>query len=158
MIKRLVKLTHELAAMGVVGGFAACLLLITMAPTDSAVAYAASRQAIADLCRWLLVPSIALVIISGLISIAIHEAYKDAGWAWIKALLGISMFEGSLLTVISSARNAAALAHEAVAGAGDPARLAEIQRTEWGGLWILLAVAVANIVLAIWRPRFSSRR
>jgi hypothetical protein len=158
MIRRLMKLAHEVAAMGVVGGFAACLIIIVTAPTSSVEAYAASRQVIADLCRWLLVPSLAVVIISGLLCIAINEAYKDAGWAWIKALLGISMFEGSLLTVIASARNAAALAHAAVEGAGDPARLAEILRTEWGGLWMLLAVAVANIVLAIWRPRFSKQR
>lgn len=158
MVKRLIKLLHELGAIGVVGGFAAYLILIVTAPTDSAVAYATSRHSIAAISRWLLVPSLALVIISGLLSIAINPAYKDAGWAWIKALLGISMFEGTLLTVAASARNAAALADEAVAGAGDPARLAEILRTEWGGMWVLLAVALANIVLAIWRPRFSRQQ
>jgi len=157
MSRRLIKLLHENGAIGVIGAFAACLILIVTAPLDSSVGYAASRQNILFLCRWMLVPSLALVIISGLLSIAVNEAYKDAGWAWIKALLGISMFEGTLLTVVSSARQAAELSAQAVSGAGDPGRLSQVLRTEWGGLWILLGVALANIVLAIWRPRFVRR-
>jgi uncharacterized membrane protein len=158
MVKRLIKLLHELGAIGVVGGLAACLVLVATAPTDPVVAYAATRQNIANLVRWLLVPSLALVIVSGLLSIAINEAYKNAGWAWIKALLGISMFEGTLLTVAASARHAAELSEKAVSGAGEPELLEQVLRTEWGGLWVLLAVAVANIVLAIWRPRFLRRQ
>jgi hypothetical protein len=158
MAGRLIKLLHELGAIGVVGGLAACLVLVATAPTDPVVAYAATRQNIANLVRWLLVPSLALVIVSGLLSIAINETYKNAGWAWIKALLGISMFEGTLLTVAASARKAAELSEKAVSGAGEPALLEQVLRTEWGGLWVLLAVAVANIVLAIWRPRFLRRQ
>lgn len=158
MLRRLIKLLHEIGAIGVIGAFAGCLVLIVAAPSDSPVAYAASRQGVLHLCRWLLVPSLALVIISGLLSIAVNEAYKDAGWAWVKALLGISMFEGTLLTVVSSARQAAELSAQAVTGAGDAARLAQVLRTEWGGLWVLLFVALANIVLAIWRPRFIRGR
>jgi hypothetical protein len=158
MVARLIKLLHELGAIGVVGGLAACLVLVATAPTDSVVAYAATRQNIASLVRWLLVPSLALVIVSGLLSIAINETYKNAGWAWIKALLGISMFEGTLLTVAASARKAAEFSEQAVSGTGEPALLEQVLRTEWGGLWVLLAVAVANIVLAIWRPRFLRRQ
>jgi hypothetical protein len=45
----------------------------------------------------------------------------------------------------------------AASGAPDPAQLAEVLRTEWGGLWLLLSLALANIVLAVWRPKFSRR-
>jgi len=152
MLRRLLKLAHVIGAIGVMGGFAACLLLIATAPTEPAP-YAAVRHGIAELVRWLVVPSLALVIVSGLLSIAFHEAYKSAGWAWIKALLGISMFEGTLLTVASSARSAAELSAQAVTGAGNSEALAQVVRTEWGGLWLLLAVALVNVVLAIWRPR-----
>jgi hypothetical protein len=30
-------------------------------------------------------------------------------------------------------------------------------RTEWGGLWILAALAIINIALAVWRPRLYAR-
>jgi hypothetical protein len=73
----------------------------------------------------------------------------------VKALLGISMFEGTLLTVSASARHAADLSALAAAGSPDPVQLAEVLRTEWGGLWILLTLSIANIVLGVWRPRLS---
>jgi hypothetical protein len=67
------------------------------------------------------------------------------------------MFEGTLLTVVGSARRAAELSSLAVAGQGDPAQLAQVLRTEWGGLWIILTVSLANIILGVWRPRFRRR-
>jgi hypothetical protein len=70
-------------------------------------------------------------------------------------LLGIGMFEGTLLTIDASARKAAALSALAATGGGDPALLAEVIRTERGGLWFLLALSLANIVLAVWRPRLG---
>ncbi len=149
------KLLHELGAIGVVGAFVAALILGFSAPAASPVDFAATQRNIHDLCRWLLMPSLGLVIASGLLSMAIVESYKSAGWAWIKALLGISVFEGTLLTVVAPARDAAALSALAVTGQGDPERLAELLRTERGGLWVLLCVALANLVLAIWRPRFG---
>lgn len=157
MARRLIKLLHEIGGVGVIGAFAACLVLIITSRGEPPAAYAVTRQHILDLCRLLLLPSLALVVLSGLISIAVNEAYKNAGWAWVKALSGISLFEGTLLTVVGSARKAAELSAQAAAGGGDPEQLAQVLRTEWGGLWVLLVVALANIVLAIWRPRFTRK-
>jgi Predicted integral membrane protein (DUF2269) len=157
MYRRLVKFLHEIGAIGVLGSLAACVVLVATAPADSTVAYAATRHGIAAVSRWLLVPSLLLVIVSGLLAIIATRPYMDAGWVWVKALLGISMFEGTLLTISASSRRAAELSAQAAAGQGDPALLAEVLRTEWGGLWILIAVSVANIALAVWRPRFGKR-
>jgi hypothetical protein len=104
------------------------------------------------------VPSLAITLITGLAAIAANDVYINAGWAWAKALLGISMFEGTLLTIGGSARRAAELSALAAEGQGDPAMLAEVIRTEWGGLWIMIALSIANIVLAVWRPRFHRSR
>jgi hypothetical protein len=153
MIARLLKFLHELGAMGVLGSFAACIVLLINAPNDSLISYAAVMQGVASISRWLLVPSLAMVLISGLLAIAANESYKNAGWAWVKALLGLSTFEGTLLTVGASARRAAELSSMAVTGRGDSIELAQVIRTEWGGLWLLSALAVVNIVLAVWRPR-----
>jgi hypothetical protein len=155
MLPKLLKSLHELGAVGVVGSLAACLVLVATAPTRSPVGYAAVRESIAALAKWLLVPSLGIVLVSGLLAIAANRAFHSAGWAWVKALLGVGMFEGTLLTISASARRAADLSALAASGHADPAQLAEVLRTERGGLWLLISLAVANILLAIWRPRLG---
>jgi hypothetical protein len=135
------------------GSFAACIVLIQTAPRNSLIAYAAVRQGIAAINQWLLVPSLAVVLVTGLLAIAANPAYHNAAWAWVKALLGVSVFEGTLLTVGASARQAAELSVAAAAGHGDAVQLAQVLHTEWGGLWTLFALSVVNIILAVWRPR-----
>jgi hypothetical protein len=157
MLGRSLKALHEIGAIGTLGSFGACIVLLATAPTSSPVAFAAVMLGIASISKWLLVPSLAIVLISGLLAIAANEAYINAAWAWVKALLGIGTFEGTLLTVGSSARRAAELSALAVSGGGDTAQLTQVLRTEWGGLWILAALAFANIVLAVWRPRLYPR-
>jgi hypothetical protein len=155
MLQRLLKILHEIGAAGVIGCFAACIVLIVTAPVQSPVAYAAVRQGIAAIMRWLLVPSLAVVLISGLLAIAANRAYANAGWAWVKALLGVTMFEGTLLTVGASARRAADLSAAVAAGHADPAELAQMAHGEWSTLWLLLSLSLVNVLLAVWRPRFG---
>ena len=153
------KALHELGAVGMMGSMAAYLVLVATAPADSLEGYAAVRRGIDFVCRWILVPSLLVTLTSGLLSIALTEAYKNAGWAWLKAGLGIIMFEGTLLTIQASATRVAELSTAAVAsGLPDEAALAPILRTEWNSLWLMLVLCFANIVLAVWRPRFSRRR
>ena len=157
MLGRLLKSLHEIGAIGTLGSFGACIVLLATAPTNSPVAFGAVMQGISSISKWLLVPSLAIVLISGLLAIAANEAYMNAAWAWVKALLGIGTFEGTLLTVTSSARHAAELSALAVSGGGHPAQLVQVLRTEWGGLCIMVALAFINIVLAVWRPRLYPR-
>jgi hypothetical protein len=153
MLKRLLKILHEIGAIGVGGSLATCLVLGLKGPTEPLLAYAAVRQAIYAIAQWLLLPSLGLVVTSGLLAIAANRAHHNAAWAWVKALLGLSMFEGTLLTINASARRAEELSALAVSGQGDAAQLAELLRTERGGLWLLLALSLVNIWLAVWRPR-----
>jgi hypothetical protein len=159
-VAKALKMLHQIGAIGTLGSFAACIVLLSTAPSaaESPVAYAAVLEGVASLTRWLLVPSLAIVLISGLLAIAATESYKNAAWAWVKALLGIGMFEGCLVTVGASARNAAQLSALASSGGGSPLELAQALHTEWGGLWILACLAVVNIILAVWRPRLYPRR
>jgi hypothetical protein len=157
MLGKTLKSLHEIGAIGTLGSFGACIVLLATAPTTSPVAFAAVLQGIASISKWLLVPSLAIVLISGLLAIAANEAYKNAAWAWVKALLGVGTFEGTLITIGSSARRAAELSALAASGRGDAAELAQVLRTEWGGLCILSALAVVNLVLAVWRPRLYRR-
>jgi uncharacterized membrane protein YbhN (UPF0104 family) len=139
------------------GSFAACIVLVATAPRDSVGAYATTHHGIAAITQWLLMPALGIVTISGLLAIVANPVYIDAGWAWIKALLGLSMFEGTLLTVVGTAHRIADLLALPASAASDPAELKQVLHTEWMGLWTLLVLSLANIVLAVWRPRFGPR-
>jgi len=158
MFRKFLKMLHEVGAVGVMGSIASCMVLVATAPAQSLVEFAVLRQAIVQIEQWMFLPSLILVLTSGLLAIAVNEAYINSAWPWFKALLGLSMFEGSLLTVSSRAREAAELSALAVRGQGNPVQLAEALRSEWGGLWIISALALANVVLAVWRPRSVAPR
>jgi hypothetical protein len=151
-LRRSLKILHEVGAIGATGAFASCIVLLVKAPR-SPVAYAAIREGIAAIAQYLLLPSLGIVLISGLLAIAADNYYKNAAWAWIKALLGITVFEGTLLTINAGARRAAELSALAANGHGDPAALAQVLHSEWGGLWLMMVLSLANVVLAVWRPR-----
>jgi hypothetical protein len=149
---------HHLGSAGVLGAFASILVVVLYAPSpeNSLVGYAAARTSIAMISKWILVPALLLVICSGLLSMAVTPAYQNAGWAWFKAVLGLAMFEGTLVIVDAAARKTAEFAAAAAqAGQYDPAALATLVAREQNGLWALLAVAVANVAIGVWRPRFA---
>jgi hypothetical protein len=159
MTRKLLKILHQVGAIGVMGALGCCIVLVIVAPRDSLVGYAALRQGIAAITSWLLVPSLLLVLVTGLLAIAANRTCMDAGWAWIKAALGLVMFEGTLLTIQSSATRAAEIAALAANPAdGGAVALDPLLRTEWTGLWTMLVLSLANIVLAVWRPRIGRPR
>jgi hypothetical protein len=148
--RRSLKALHQISAIAGGGGLAACLVIGLTANAASPAEFAAARQSIAAIARYVLVPSLGVVLVTGLLAIAATRAYHDAGWAWVKALLGISVFEATLLTVGASVRQA-----ELAAAATDPGLLAALLRSERNTLWLLLGLSVANVVLAVWRPRLT---
>lgn len=159
MYRRLLKALHILGAIGFMGGLAAILVLVANTAVEPTASFAAVRNGIALINKWLLTPSLLIVLVSGLLAIAATNAYKDAGWAWMKALLGVVTFEGTLLTIVGNGRKAAEQAAAAVSGQPDAmTQVAALLRTEWGAAWLMLGLGFVNIVLAIWRPRFTRRR
>lgn len=157
-LRRLVKVLHLLGAIGYVGALAAHMILLATAPDDSLAGYALVRRNIEALSGWLLVPSLAVVTGSGLLSMVVHTAFQRAGWAWIKALLGLPIFEGTLVTIDATAQRAAELATRAAAGEAEPDLVARLVSGEWTALWILMTLGVAQTVLGVWRPRSRRRR
>jgi hypothetical protein len=144
------KALHDIAAIGFGGAMAACLVINLVANRASPAEFAAARHAFAAIAQYVLVPSMAVVVVSGLIALAATRAHRDAGWAWLKALLGLSVFEATLLVVGSSRPQA-----ELAAAATDPALLDALLRSERNTLWLLIALSVVNVLLAVWRPRLS---
>ncbi len=156
MMRRFVKFLHSMGAIGLMGAMAALIILLVLVPdTDELAAYARHREIMGKIAEWLLLPSLALVLVSGLWSMALTNGFINAGWVWLKLIMGVLVFKGVLLSIQGPAEGEAKLSAAVLAGDADPGLLGMRLGEEWGVLWVMMAISVANIVLAIWRPRFS---
>lgn len=154
-MRKTVKILHTLAASGLIGGLGCYMILLAAAPQDTPAAYADLRHSIAVLSRYVLLPSLGIALVSGLISMAVHRPYLDKGWVWIKALLGILMFKGVLTIIGAKADYAATVSQRIADGSAPPNALQSMLALEWGTLIVVMAIAVANVILGIWRPRMT---
>ncbi len=146
------KTVHDLASITFGGALVACIVLNQMVPRDTLAEFAAARALHAAIAQYLLVPSMAVVVLSGLLALAATRAYMGAGWAWLKALLGLGVFEATLVVVGSKEKQAAL-----VAAYTDTAQLDTLLRSERNTLWLLVVLAAINVVLAVWRPRLGPK-
>lgn len=89
-----------MASIGFTGAPAALILLHLSLPDPTELErFAALREAPAMVATWLLPPSMAGVILSGLLSIAVTPAFHDVGRVRVKLAFGIVVFEGTLAFV-----------------------------------------------------------
>lgn len=113
----------------------------------------ANRDMLHILNSWILLPSMLVILLSGLFSIANHTPFHNSGWAWLKAALGILLFEGTLLGVIGPVENLIEIIN-----IGDKENYEsgiKLAKQIWSTSWLILGLIVINIWLAIWRPRFA---
>ena len=146
------KALHELASIAFGGALLVCLVINGTADRSSPADFLAARRLFATVAQVVLVPSMGVVVVSGLLALAATHGYLRARWAWVKALLGLSLFQATLLVVGSASRQAdltAALA------ASDTALADAMLRAECITLVLLLVLCVANVLLAVWRPRLG---
>lgn len=140
------------------GAVAAQLIMALHAEGLPADEYAAIRQSILFISQWLLLPSLGITLLSGFWAMAAHAPYHSADWAWIKLGMTVLVLEGSLISVQGPAKKAAELSARIAAGETElTATLQDVLRHELGGTIVVLVLATANIVLAVWRPRFRVR-
>ena len=158
LFRKTMKALHTLGAIGMAGGIAAMMLMINVAPEPAASAdYLAVRVAVYDVSRGLVLPSMALVFLTGLLSMAVHFPFQNALWVWLKLGAGFLIFESMLATIDAPARKAVDAVNAAIAGDIASTDLSTRIQDAWGAWWVLLTLAALNVVLAIWRPRFRSK-
>ena len=156
-MRRLLKFLHTMGAIGLMGAMAALLVMMMVSPPPSNLAgYALIRGAMAAVAKFVFFPSLGVTLLAGLMAIAFTRAYHNAGWAWAKLLTGILIFEGGFVYVEGPMVQDAERAADALAGKLDPATLAASMGAERGTLWVLLAVATANVALGVWRPKLTN--
>ncbi len=151
--KMTLKILHTLAAAGLIGGLGAYMLMLVFAPQETAADYADLRETIKAISDYLLLPSLALALVTGLLAMVVHYPFQERGWAWIKAATGILMFKGILTIVSAKAGHAAEMSRKIAEGTAPPDALQGLIDLEWGTLWIVMALSVANVVLGVWRPK-----
>lgn len=156
-MRRAIKFFHTLASCGLVGGLLAYGVILVAAPQDTPDAFADMRATVAVVASYVILPSLAVALVSGLLSMAVHRPFQELRWAWVKTLLGISMFEATLGIVQSKANTAAALSAKIAAGDAQADALAEAIAYEWHALGVILLLSVLNILLGVWRPALKWR-
>lgn len=155
-MRRILKFLHTMSSIGFAGGLAAYMLILVSSPDITSLdVHASLRASLALVSKWLIVPSMLVVVLSGLLAMGLHFPFHEKPWVWVKALTGILIFEATLASIDAPAEQAAAATARAVAGEIDAETLARLVRNEWGAWWTLLGLSALNVGLAIWRPRLG---
>ncbi len=156
-MRRLLKFLHTIGAVGLMGAMACLLVLLVFVPAPASLSqYALIRGAMGGIAKWIFLPSLALTLIAGLLAIAANRAFHNAGWAWAKLATGIILFEWGLVAVQGPIQQEAEQSARVLAGQADAATLVASIGAERASLWVLLAVATANVILGVWRPRLTN--
>ena len=161
-MRKTFKFFHTLASCGLIGALLGYMIVLIKAPHDTASTYADMRQTISALSNYMLLLSLAVVLVTGLLSMAVHRPVQEKHWTWVKALLGLSMFESTLAIIQAKANSAAEVSAKIAHGEADTGALATslcaALSSEWTSLGAILALSIANIVLGVWRPSLAKRK
>ena len=154
MMRRTMKFLHDVGSIGVAGAMLALLVLLANSPDPAAMSeYAAVRSAMRAIADYLFLPSLMLVLVSGLLALAASPVFMNAGWALAKLGFGVIMFEGGLVGVNGPMTREAERALAAVATNEPLAVAGGTMNSEVLAISLLLFVSALNVALAVWRPR-----
>ncbi|MCY4264465.1 MAG: hypothetical protein OXE78_06380 [Gammaproteobacteria bacterium] len=152
------KFAHIIGSTGFCAALLALLVLHASLPEPSKLEqFAMLRITMGNVVKWLLLPSTALVVLSGLFAMALNDIYKSAGWVWLKLATGVLILEGTLVYVQAPMERAGREGVAALAGEFDFISIGAILAAERNSAWVILGVALVNIVLGVYRPRLSRR-
>ncbi len=145
-MRRLLKFVHTMGGIGLLGSMVALLVMLNTLPvaqTDLA-AYVQMRLTMDALAQWVLLPSLGITIVAGLLSMAaVPPTMVLAGFGrnWQLAYSCLR----TLLGIQGPMEREALTARAVLAGEASMTELALSISAEIGSVWVLGAVAVANV-------------
>jgi len=155
-MRALLKFLHTLGAIGMMGSCACLLVLMRNPPEPRSLAnYAEMRGEMAAIVTWVFFPALIATLAAGLLAIAVNRSFQNAGWVWAKLATGILLAEAGMAYLVGPIQEEAKRSASALAGQLDPALITGSYGSERGTIWLVLVVATANVVLAIWRQRLT---
>ena len=159
-MRRLLKFCHHLSSCGMAAGLIGYAFLLLKAPQETSAQVAELRMMVSQLANYVLVPSLGLALVSGLLAIVVHRPFQENRWVWVKALIGLTLFESTLAIVQSKANDGALIAAQLADGKGAREDLQVIVASEWTALYAITALVIASIALGTWRPalRFAAAK
>lgn len=157
-MRKAIKIFHSLASCGLVGGLAAYMIVLVWAPQVTPAQYADMRQVIAAISNYILVPSLGVALVTGLVAMMVQRAFQGMRWVWVKAVLGLAMFEATLAVIQGKANEGLALAQKVAAGTEAAETLKVALSSEWTSLYAIMALSLAQVILGVWRPALHGRR
>ncbi len=149
---RLFKFLHVIATIGLLGSLAALLAMVTGATRLPADQVLVTHQALVWTLYRVTLPSVALLWLTGLLSIAVRTAFLEMGWVWVKLILGMAM-TGIVFIILWPGSDAVA---ERAAQTGTASlRALFSQGLDREILWTSIAIflGAAATAFGIWRPR-----
>jgi hypothetical protein len=156
-MKPLLKFVHLLSAIGFAGGLAVSMLLAATVDDSTSTSFAAWRRAISAVASSVTVPSLVLLLASGMLAVASQPAFFAARWVRVKALIGALVAGLALLVVQPAISRMDGLARMAVEGRPvlQPASFALNGELIGGAACLVLCLAA--VALAVWRPALGRR-
>ena len=155
MWKNLIKLLHFASLAGLAGGIDVSLVLADTIEATSPSATAGMHAAIALICGAVIVPSMIVLLLTGMLLVVARPHLINARWVWAKALLGLATAVVVLLALQPAVIAAAAMAATGALGDAALGPLAPVVESENAAAWWTLGMVLIALVVAIWRPRLG---
>ena len=157
-MKNLLKLLHFASLVGLAGGTVVSLVLADKIDATSPGGTAAMHAAIALIGAAVVVPSLIVMLLTGMLLVVARPHLIGQRWVWLKAALGC-VVGGVVLVALQPAMNAAASMSAAGAlGQAAIGSLEHVTTAEYAAACWTLGLVVAATIVAIWRPRFGRPR
>lgn len=156
MWKNLVKLLHYASLVGLAGGIIVSLVLADTIDATSPSATAGMHAAIALICGGVIVPSLVMMLLSGMLLVVARPRLIGARWVWVKAVLGLATGAVILLALQPAVKAAASMAATGALGDAPLGPLANVVASEHAAAWWTLGLVVAAMIIAVWRPRLGA--
>lgn len=158
MFRNLAKLLHYAGLVGLAGGILVSLVLGVTVDATSPSGAATVHAAIAHVGGAVVVPSLVIVLLTGMLLVVSRPQFISARWVWVKAALGIATGAVVLLMLQPAVNAAATVAIGGAEGGRAMVPLSEVVQGEHFAAYLALVLVALAAVVAIWRPRLGGTR